>query len=265
MNLLVGNTLTVRVVSREENIPLGSLLLVLSETLAMLKGIDEETSAAGRRTLTWRVSEVTYNSPLLLTIVGEPTTKGDYNPGVALQYLEGLGRLERGEEPSGAFTEFAMERAKKIAMVRNDGIASVVFSAPDRSPVEPTQHLAANVDVILKKRYRGEVTTLDGLLMAIDVHKDYTFKIYDQATGRRTACTFPEELLREAALSIRERVAVTGLARYDRHGHPASMKVNSMRRLRRAAELPRFGPGEAIDITGGVPSEVYVRRMRDAE
>jgi len=265
LDRLVGNTLTVRVVAKEDLVPLDSLLRVLNETLAMLRVIDEEMSSRGHRTLRWRVSEVRYHSPLMMTIVGEPSGNDGFSIGVVTECLEGIGRLEKGEEPSPVFSELAMERAKKVASVRNDGISSVVFSAPDRQAVEPTQHLIANVDVILKRRFRAEHTTIDGTLLAINVHKGLTFHVYDLVTGQGTSCSFPDELFEEAVTAIRHRVAVTGVAKYNRAGRPVTMKVGALRRLRPSADLPHFRAGEEIPITGGLSSEEYVRRMRDAE
>ena len=265
MNQVLGNVLTIRIEAKEAMVPLGSLLRVLRETLAMLREIDEEMSASGQRTLRWQISEVTYHSPLTMTIVGEPVGADEFSTGVAVECLGALVRLEQGMEPPSGFPDAAMERAKSLAMARNDGIASVIFSAPDRLPVEPTLHLAANVEVILKRRFRPETTTLDGTLEAIDTHGKLKFFVYDAVTGKRIRCTFGEELFEEAKLSIRQRVAVSGVALYNRDGRPLSMKAASLRRLRPSSELPKFRPGEGIDITQGVRSEDYVRRMRDAE
>ena len=201
-------------------VSLSALLRILKATLSILRDINEKMSSEGRHTLRWQISEVSYNSPLSMTIVGEPVYANDFSIGVAIECLEGLGRLEQGLEPALTFPETAMEGAKRLTMVHNEGISSVVFSAPDRQSVEPTQHLAANVDVILNRRFRAEQTTLDGTLEAVDAHEGLKFFIYDQVTAKRVRCSFGEELFDEVRSSIRSRVSVTGLVRFDRSGRP---------------------------------------------
>jgi hypothetical protein len=263
MKGIPGNTLTIEVTGRDGNVPVSSLVRILRDTLAILKDIDAEMAARRQGTLRWEVVEASLNSPLTMTIVGEPLRSDEFSGGVASACLDNLDRLERGVEPHPYFPETAMEMAKHLASVRNDGVSSVVFSSPDRAPFEPTQHLSANVEAILRRRYLFETTTLEGTLEAISVHGKYTFEIYDVLTGFGVKCEFDEGLFDAAVSALRHRVAVTGVAKFNRTGRPMSMKVESMVRLRKPEELPKFREG--IDITGGIDSAEYVRRMRDAE
>ena len=122
-----------------------------------------------------------------------------------------------------------------------------------------------NVDYILKHRFYRSDTTLEGTLEVVDIHGEYEFAIYDILNGHKIKCKFEKEMLDEVISLLRSRVAVTGEARFSRAGRPDSIKVRSLRQLRNADELPQFRAGEEIDLTGGMDSAEFVRRMRDAE
>lgn len=259
-----GNTLKIKVEGADERIALSSLLRVLRETLDILRTVDEQISEEKRHTLKWEITNVSLNSPFTMTIVGRPVTE-NYSEGVATAYLDGMASLESGATTPRHFNDDAITRAKSLVAARNNGVASVVYSSPGHKPVEPTQRVAANADAIFKIEYRYEHGSLSGMLKAIDIHGRFVFAIYDILTGRRTRCHFTEELFEEAQASLRHRVIVSGRIRYNRQGHAISMRADKLYRMRPAERLPQFRAGEEIDITGGMDSVEFIRRMRDAE
>ncbi len=259
------NVLTVRLTGKDDDLSLPAFLNVMRDSLNILRDIDAHLSATGRNTLKWTITDVHMSSPLSITVTGVPIKADQYNGKVVALYLDDLDKLERGQQPSQHFSERCLEKAKRLSAQLNNGVSSVVFSGPPAKPVTPTQHLAANVDALLKKRYRYESTAMEGRLEALNVHGALTFHIYDVLTDAKTVCVFKEELYAGAYAALRHRVAVTGRAKYNRAGQAVSIEVESLRQLRTSPELPKFRDGEAIDITGGMDSAEYVRRIRDAE
>ena len=91
------------------------------------------------------------------------------------------------------------------------------------------------------------------------------FGVFDPLDGHRTRCQFDHAMLAQVGGCLGVRVEVTGLVRHDWRGRPMRVKVRELRPKPLPGGLPRFGPGEEIDITRGVESSDYVRRQRDAE
>ena len=260
-----GNTLTIRIAGKDDNVSFAAFVRVQRETLQILRDLDAEMSG-GQKPLRWDVVDVSLNSPLTVTISGHSIDgPGLYSTEIASAYVDGMQQLEHAPELPRHFPVDTLERAKRLVSVKNDGVASLVYSTPGRPPVEPTQHLAANVDYILKHKFYLSDTTLEGMLEVVDIHGEYEFAIYDLLNGQKIKCRFEKEMLEEVVSLLRSRVAVAGEAKFSRTGRAVSIKVRSIKRLRSAAELPQFRVGEEIDLTGGMDSAEFVRRMRDAK
>ena len=262
--IAAGNTLTIRIAGKDDSVSFAAFVSVLRDTLQILHELDIELSG-GQKSMKWEVVDVGHNSPLTVTISGHPVRDEGIYLEVASAYVDGMQQLEHDTELPQHFPVNALEKAKRLASTRNNGVASLEYSTPGRPPIEPTQHLAANVDYILKHSFYRTDTTLEGTLEAVDVRGKYTFAIYDVLNGQRIKCEFEEGMLANVASLLRNRVAVTGIAKYSRSGRPVSINVQSLRRLRKASELPQFREGEKIDLTGGIGSAEFVRRMRDGE
>jgi hypothetical protein len=260
-----GNALTIMVTPRKDGIPLPTLLRSLSESLKILRDIDERVSRASRPTLEWLVVSASYNSPLTLRIIGRKRIDAPVPGRVVDAYLTALNELENGGEPKD-FSESAMESAKDIAtLILRDGVSSVEFSAPGQPTVSPSRKLVENVENIIRKRYYYEDAMLEGKLETVSIHGDTHFVIYDVLTNHPTKCVIDEVLMRSSFGAIGKRVQVEGKVKYNRSGRPMTMEARSMKPLREASELPQFTEGQSINITGGVESSKYVRRLRDAD
>jgi hypothetical protein len=260
-----GNTLTILVTPRGDGLPLDTLLRTIDEMLHILKELDRFLSGSPRTTIDWVVTSVTYNSPLMLRVIGRKKVDAPFPGRVVDAYLRTLSELESGVEPEG-LSEASMTRALNLTRsIARDGIASMQFSAPNLPPVTPTARLAENVENIIKRRYYHEDAVIEGRLQTISVRGEPHFFIYDVLNDRKTRCTFREGLIFKAMKAIGKRVAVEGRVRYAREGWPLSVEVEDVRELREATDLPQFAEGEGIDITGGIESAEYVRRLRDAE
>ena len=139
------------------------------------------------------------------------------------------------------------------------------FEASNRRPVSPTKATADAVTKILKRRVYHEISTLEGSLLTIDFHDKKAFGIFDPLTDSKIVCHFDESMKADVVNALGSRVSVEGKVKFSRSGDPLSIEVYSFEVMPGMEELPQFDQGERLDIASGIPSEDYVRRIRDAE
>ena len=259
-----GNSMTIRLTSRDFGIPLGTFLAAMRAPLKILEDLDRAASD-GPSTLEWRIVDASYNSPLTLRVAGRPLKGKVGNGGIARAFVDGINALQAGGEPP-QFSEAALIGARKfVDTISSDGIGEVEFACTGRAPVVPTKEVSKTVEAILRKRYFSEYSTIDGRLETLDLHGKSKFVVYDPLTRRPTNCFFPPELLEQTVAAIGKRVSVEGLIKFDRSGRPISMEVDAMRALLGSDDIPEFRHGRKVNLTNGVDAVEYVRRMRDAE
>lgn len=259
-----GNLLTVRVNGGRTGVPLESVLRMMQKSLAVLSDFDREL-ADGQVTANWSIVAASYNSPLTFRIRGTPKVPGRPMLRIVEPLVRGMAELERGDDtsqlPDAVLRNFAL-----IGEISDeDGVGGVQFEAPGLPAVSPTRHLTDHVRLILRTRYYYEDSAIEGMLLSIDIHGKPTFGIFDRLTKQRIACHFDRSIKDRIVAALDQRVMVEGRVKYNRAGLPVSIDLDDFSVLPGVEDLPQFGRGEHIDITGGVPSEVYVRRQRDAE
>jgi hypothetical protein len=141
----------------------------------------------------------------------------------------------------------------------------VSVATDGKHEVTPTERTVAHIrQVVEKARVYLDYGTLEGRLEEISVHGGYRFTIWEELTNYRIECSISPDRLEEAKALLGHRVGVSGRIRYRNH-RPTTIHVEGIRRLRGVNELPQLEGIEPIDITGGLRSEEYVRRMRDGE
>jgi hypothetical protein len=249
--------LTIRIRPRGEHFTVGALIRCLERAIDSLR--TEATRRRGVDISRWDVESISANGELRMTV------RGDAGDAIVPSYIRGMRTLETSQNAPPDFDESDLTNARKFVGLLEKDVESIVISAPGEESVSPTQRVAANVDAILKRRYRHSYGTIEGTLETLNVHGQRTFNIYDVLTDEKTECEFPESMFEEVYGAVRKRVVVTGRVKFNRDGDPISMKVESMRKRPDPATLPQFRVGEEIDLTGGRDSAEYVREMRDAE
>lgn len=266
---MARKTLTIRLTGRED-LTTESLIEAVQDAVLILRSIEGNMAEEGRPASRWRVDAVSLNSPLQMTI-SEIPPKGLEPLDPAEPFVRGLRCVNAGAQIPQYFTEHTLRLAKRLVGLLNNGLSQIEFSTQDEEPVRPTQHLAANVDRILGRapEFYYEDTELEGRLEVLSVHGTPDFWVYDPLTEQPTKCTFkPEDRERLAEMMKRPtRVRVSGKAKFNREHRPISLEVESFARLRDQEELPQIRDlhRAGINITGGMSSVEYVRRMRDAE
>ena len=112
------------------------------------------------------------------------------------------------------------------------------------------------------------ISTVQGVLEAINVHNSNNFIIYPSVGPKQISCSFKESLLPTVINAIRKRVEVTGLTKYKKNScWPHHIQAEKITIYPGKAELPSFDDikGMAPNLTEGMPSEEYIRKMRDEE
>jgi len=259
--------LTIRVSGTDDLIPVASFLSVVSNTLEILRDIDAVVSHHREGTLDWRIADVSLSSPLQLTIVAEGEAETDSGREVLTVFTDSLRRIQEGTDRAPAYwTVEALERARNLTPITDNGIAEISFVTPWAAPVTPSADLRARVDRLLPREHE-ELGTVVGTLETLSKHEGATFRIWDVLTKAGVLCVIPPEMLPQAHEAFGKRVAVRGRIRYRADGKPKRITVYSaqdLRPLREQSELPQARDLEAINITDGVDPSEYVRRLRDA-
>ena len=131
-----------------------------------------------------------------------------------------------------------------------------------------------NVDLRFVKHIELEIAaedqcagTVEGDLDQINVHKGINiFYIYPPVGPVRVKCHFPKSLLEDAKAAIGFQVAVSGLMKYRaKSDFPAEINADSIEVYPTEDKLPTMDDlrGIAPDATQGLPSEEFVRNLRD--
>jgi len=260
----LNDLLVIQVTARRDFVPIESFLKVVSNTVRMLNNIDLDTSPSHRRTTRWKIVGASLKSPLTLSLNGQ-AKHHERVAEVAKVYLDGMGTMERDPNSIPAhFSLDTLQKAKKLVSVLDDGISRVVFSGYERS-VSPTQKVAASVDALTAASY-SSYGSVDGILETLTAHGGLQFVIYDRLSGDEIDCRFNSVYIEDARAAWTHRVRVYGAITYSRAGIPKSINVDGApQRLKDRSVLPQAKDLEGIDVTAGVESAEYVRRLRDTE
>ena len=90
--------------------------------------------------------------------------------------------------------------------------------------------------------------------------------IYPEIGPRKLTCYFPAKLYDDAVSAVGRKVEITGTLQYRaRADWPHMITVREIEAFPPESELPDWDDlrGRAPDATGGLPSEVFVRELRD--
>ena len=112
------------------------------------------------------------------------------------------------------------------------------------------------------------ISTVQGVLEAINVHGSNNFTIYPNVGPKQIRCFFNKSLLPTVIDALGKRVEVTGLTKYLKHSYwPYQINVSKMEIYPDEINLPTFDDikGMCPNLTEGMPSEEYIRKMRDEE
>ncbi len=244
----------------EKSVPFPSFLKVADAALALLAGIDK-TMSGGEAKVAWEVTALSMSSPIEMVITGQCAEGGSLVGKRLRAYAEGMGRLEEAPEVPAYFNDSLLREAKKIASALGEGISHVTFTIARRA-VSPTEKTARHISALM--RPVSEDASFQGTLESVSIHGRRRFSLYDTLTGEKIECRFRRAELEKVKGYLTEdatRVEVSGHAQYTRTGTPVSIDVKQIRALPREADLPQVHDLAGIDITGGMGSAEYVKRL----
>jgi hypothetical protein len=258
-------TLVVEGLTADEGlVRFGAFLTTLQRFSATLNKLDRDAND-GKVGNEFEVSAVSYASPL--TIVLEPRPVGR-RPDSAHLIIASLNRVSDAIRTGGDLLEFdadLLEDIRGLAQPVGKQVKSVAVLF-DGSRLDLTPQLATRVDRALAVTDECE-GSIEGMLEQINIHAGAnTFHIYPDVGPRKLTCYFPVKLYDDAVSAVGRKVEVTGTLQYRaRADWPHMIAVREIEAFPPESQLPDWDDlrGRAPDATGGLPSEVFVREMRD--
>jgi len=257
---------TIKLGEGVKRVSLDVLTEALQNALEILQNVSQDFTSGAVR---WEVVKASLKSPLMLAFAPSSQNNGKLPPAVGRRIVAacagGFDELEREAILPPHFNEEALLAADRLMKVAQKEGAKLAVGAGRRPEVTPTTRAVEHIrQVVDKARMYIDYGTIEGSLDEISVRGGLHFAVWEALTNHRIECAATPERLEEAKALLGRRVAVSGRVRY-RNRKPTSIRVEAIKTLREASELPQLEDMPAIDITGGLNSEEYVRRMRDAQ
>lgn len=237
---------------------LDTFIEALEDLRRMLRSISVSSAT---KPMDWLVTGLQIGSAIAAV---EPT--GDPAEGLAVSQMAilGLEALERDGTPPHSFPPDAIEAAGHLAelMARTKTRASI--SGLSRH-LELTARTAKAAERLLDVAVWEDLGSVEGSLEMVSVHSGYTCNVYERHTGRRVPCYFRREHIDKVTGLLGRQTVVFGLVRYNRRGDTLSVTMDDIAPVPGDDDLPSIRDmiGLAPDITGGLTTEEFIRRLRD--
>lgn len=131
-----------------------------------------------------------------------------------------------------------------------------------RQPKTPFEfaRLEQNVDMYILPGDYEDWGTIEGNLLEVSLVNQPTFRVFDDLTGRGIECRFDDSQLSLVKDALHHRVSVYGRVRYNRLGEPVVINVEEFEKI-----MEKPVQQISIDLTGGMDSGEYVKRLRDEQ
>jgi len=236
----------------------------LQSLIATLTKLDREANN-GKAASQYRIAELSYSSPIRVGIEVEPLPR---QPFVGPIVIEGLSRVADALTNDGDLTSFDSDLLEDIrGLAKQVGtkvkIATLLF---DGYTFDLTEGMRRKVDKALA--VDDEVSgSIEGMLEQINIHQGAnTFHIYPAVGPKKVTCQFPGKLYDEAVSAVGRRVEVFGRLKYRANApFPHQVGVTAIEAFEAEHDLPTWEDirGRAPGATGDLPSEVFVRELRD--
>ena len=262
---MVAAEITVSVEGHTPDLLAQSFLDVMDRSLEILGDLDAGIAMRRRPTLRWVIAYMHIGSPAVMTLKALPPPTGkDVSRDVVNRYVEGLELLTQGGRLPEFFSKDALTSAKRLADLTRGNERVVIIRSPNRS-VQVSQRISMNIDELIGGSYLSE-GSVEGVMEMVTVHDNNYFRVYDAIQGWGVPCYFQREHIDEVRNALGKRVSITGRLHSDRLGRPETMQVSNIRILGLGPlPTPKEVRGIAKDMTDGLKSEEYLRRVRLAD
>lgn len=242
-------------IERDE-LSLSDLQTAVAAFAGILEELDVSTSPTGRRTLDFRLSHLSYSSPLVVEAKAEPREDAaDNGPIVATLAIRGIQEIEGGGGRPERFPYEALKNLRRLAAFSTNGTAAVSIRAPTLQLVAPvTSALVSQVERVLSQG--DAIGAIEGQLDTVSVHGHPYFTLYDALTGRGVRCYFGDSRRAQVVAALGKRMIAHGRLRRDSTGAPREMRdIDELRELSR--------PEGSADALPGILRGVDVHRLLD--
>lgn len=222
---------------------LDALQQFIQQWLAALTAIDKEITGDTGRTTKYRITELSYASPVRIGIEARPEKgKKDYGEKVMRRFSSVVGAVSKGEEPDGVQTATLEAMRGLSATFTKGAVKRIEFKGEEQDTVvddEFEKHLSS----LLGNVY-STFGTFRGRLQAFNIHDKPKFFIYPLAGPARIACVYQRaQFPNIGAIVDREpMVDVYGRMRYRGDSpHPFEIEIEKITELPEESTLPSFG------------------------
>lgn len=268
----MAKSLSIEIVDTQDAVDASAFVLALTTCLEALQAVEMQISKESQAQFVWRIQDASKNSPLKATLVGDATsTHVPFTPEtVAETFIEGLSML-------------ASETMDATQMLLGDGALKVITRFSKLAPkgvrinlrgfdrkVSITRETIMNANRVMQLRAFPSARcedfgTVEGVLSVLSGKGEQTqFSLEESLSGQTIPCYFPKELIPEVQPEWRNRVCVAGMIRRSLHdGEITSIAVEKITRLQ--ASNIDWSKVPALNLTDGVESSAFIRRIRDEE
>lgn len=249
--------------SQEGYFRLGIFVQQLQFFSALLKEIDYAISH--KKTTYYRIVNLKLSSPAEVWL--EPVQiykKIDNRYIIKKRFFEELTSIKENATVSSDISRKFLETLKGIANPIDKEIGRIKAMA-DSYSIEIDKPLRANIDVLLAPEVYS-YGSVEGVLEAINLHNKNEFRIYPIVGAKVVICNFPQNKRAEAKKGLEKLVSVIGMITYrNKEKFPHKIDVKDIVVYPPENELPHFSDlrGVALDATGKLSSEEFVRKLRD--
>lgn len=255
---------------KDGRLTIEDLKKTLESALNMLRGIQSGLLAADID-VQWEIVRIRKQSPLRMTFSPIVTRRGRRNPSAGRKLVKsltsGLQDIETGSNVPRCFSDDAFDATKQLLRPWTNRGASVTIETQGNSKIRLTENAVQHLDEIAAKaKLYVDYSTIEGRLEVISVHERSSFFIWETLTNHKIECFVTDEQIADmsAILLQHPRISVTGRVSYRNHIPKTIHVEEKIRILRSSKDLPQIDDIAPIDITGGVATEDYIQRMRNA-
>jgi len=263
------NEMTIRLNgSKSDNglVRLSEFIEFIQSIKASLRGLDVSVSGKGRPSVYYRITGLKPSSASV-TIEEVPIEKRpSTGNGIIPILVDAMDEIQsKGTLPS-LLDIHILEAFKGLTKHLNKNITGIEITANGKQ-LEITNQLNAGIDKILGTNIttRGSVS---GYLEAINVHSGNKFFIYPIVGAKKVECVFEHSLIERIKEGIERYINVVGvLYCRSKEPYPHKIKVEDIEIYPSEDDLPKLMDlkGIAPNLTGGIDSVNYIRKIRDEE
>jgi hypothetical protein len=239
----------------------------ITAIIEALKQTDRIVSKKEEPTVSYRIVDVGHSNLKVALGLFPINIQEDYSDELGKMFLTTIENIVQKEKPPPEFDYDALEAYKNIGKKIDRGFSYLALSANGYHCDIP-QAFSTNIQII---QGPDEVAqgSLSGRIEAINFHSPpYRFTLYPIVGPQSVRCNFPPKKKIEAISAIDKYVTVFGTIKYRyKSMYPYQIDVAFIEINPTSDELPKLSDlkGIAPNITGGLTSEEFVRRLRDID